>query len=66
MINSKLDLFEKKQISRKEDVTGKGLSTSYNSGSTGGSREDTWYLFKKNNESTIDLWNCPTGHTDYQ
>lgn len=66
MRNSKLDLFEKKQISKNEDVTGKGIGTSYNSSSTGGSRADTWYLFKKNNESSIDLWNCPEGHTDYR
>jgi hypothetical protein len=66
MGNSKLDLFEKKQISKKEDVTGKGIKTTYNSGSTGWEREDTWYLFKKNNTSTVDEWNCPEGHTDYR
>ena len=64
---SKLNQFKKNEISNGNITIGGGLNTTY-SDSTGGSTgsyQDTWYLFKKNNESTITIEGEPDGHTDY-
>ncbi len=60
-----LKSFEKHQINTENTTVGGGLNTTYSSSSTATQFQDTWYLFKSNNSSSIDEWNCPQGHTDY-
>ena len=68
MSYSKLNQFKKHEINTSNQTVGGGINTTYNDGnggSTGGSYQDTWYLFKKNNESTITMEGEPNGHTDF-
>lgn len=68
MNHSKLNQFKKHEISSSNATVGGGINTTYgdnNGGSTGGSYQDTWYLFKKKNESTVTIDGEPDGHTDY-
>lgn len=64
---SKLEKFKKHEINKSNVTVGGGINTTYSGAGEGGTGnyQDTWYLFKKNNETTVTLDGSPAGHTDY-
>lgn len=57
--------FEKISIDSMRKINGGGISTCKPSGSTSCGQSDVWYLWKKNNTSSVDTDNQPVGHLDF-
>lgn len=65
IIMKTLNQFKKHEINHANKINAGGISTSYESSVTGAKCTDTWYMFKKNNTTTVDLEGNPDGRVDY-